>query len=320
MNIGIVGSGKIVPFHLDALRAAGFSLGGISSSVNSVSARNLAHDYGIEHYFKSTDDMFNHIQLFDALLLAPTSKFLYGLLRKSCSAEVPVLVEKPVFTTIQQISEFDHFAVKDNLIQVGYNRRFYQTILYLREKIKAHGLSMMRLSVPELSFSRSISQEERAVTVIENSVHMLDLFIHLSGVTAGELAVEVIKFRSGNPVVCLGARAMQCNITFGAPGNYSIEAITEDGILLILKPLESLFEFSDMEVIQPDSQLPFRRYLPQLTREISAFEGNLKPGFLGQAKSFMSLIKSQESDLVACSLREATEVSRLAFQISKLLD
>jgi predicted dehydrogenase len=319
VNVGIIGAGKIVPFHIDALRAAGFFIMGISASENSISAKKMADNYIIPYYFSSTDKLLDNTKLFDALLVAPKSSALFPLISKISNIQLPSLFEKPVFSSDAQIQQFESFTDQFEKIMVGYNRRFYKTISFLKQEIQNRGLLSLRMFVPELSSIKSPTSKERVETVINNSVHMIDLFTSLTGLRFNELQVKVVQPRAGHFIVQLEIGASKCEIVFGIPNNYLIEAITLDGGVFVLKPLENLVEYQGMQVIEPDLKIPFRRYLPKIKLEMDAFEGPVKPGFLGQAKAFKHLVETGTLSPESCTLQNAAKISQLAFKISEMI-
>lgn len=319
MDIGIIGSGNIVPFHIAALKASGFSIKGISASLNSKSAQQMAVDYEIPLYFDSSERFFESCHLFDALLLAPKSEFLFPLFRRAIDLKIPTLVEKPLFITYDQIDEFEAIAGDFDKVLVGYNRRFYKTIMALREEIRSRGLLKLRMSAPELSSSRKISIIDKRETILNNTVHMLDLFMYLTESSLMDLKIQVGLSNFEKSIIQIDSKASRLDIVFGFPGNYSIEVFTLDGGIFELKPLEKLLEFEGMKVIDPDSVTPVRRYIPKVKKEIDAYEGLQKPGFLGQAKALKSLAEGATTTNESSSLQNAANVSRLALKLSHMI-
>lgn len=301
------------------MRTAGFTINGISSSLNSKSARQLASRYSIPLCFRSTEEFIESHSQFDAILLAPKSEFLFPLLKKVKGLDMPTLIEKPVFISNEQIMEYHSTASDFHRVMVDYNRRFYETVDALHGEISKRGLMMLRMFVPELSSSSNISAQDRVSTMLNNTVHMLDLFVHLTKASMGDVKVSVHKSKSQQPVVQLEHRSSRCDIVFGVPGNYSIEAVTLDGGVFQLKPLERLLEFDGMQILEPDPLNPIRRYVPKVKRDLVANELTLKPGFLGKARAFRRFVEDMDTAPPYCDLQSASKVALLAVELSSFV-
>jgi predicted dehydrogenase len=319
MKVGIIGAGKIVPFHIEALRAVGFSIKGISASDNSISAKKLAESYKIPYCFASSDKLLEEKDLFDALVVAPSSSALFPLINKISKINLPTLFEKPIFVNNGQIKEFETFTDQFDKIMVGYNRRYYKTINFLKQEIQNRGLMSLRMFIPELSSVQNTTPKERVDTIVNNSVHMLDLFTLLTRAQLSEIQLKVFQPLKGNFLVKLEIGTSICEVVFGIPNNYLIEVITLDGGVFVLKPLENLVEYQSIKVLEPDLKIPFRRYLPEIKLEMDAYEGHIKPGFLGQAKALRHLVEFGTIPDESCTLENAAKISRLAFQITEMI-
>ena len=108
-------------------------------------------------------------------------------------------------------------------------------------------------------------------------------------------------------------------VTFDSPGAYSVE-FNGRGFSSRLQPIEHLSKFDAIEVIEPTSEIPIRRYQPKLSNDqfsISNFDLKYKPGFYQQSMAFADLVNGKKSH-IAANLYDAFKAIELAEQMSDL--
>jgi predicted dehydrogenase len=313
MRIGIIGSGNIIPFHIQALKLAGFEITSIAASNDSKTALEMAKKFEIQNYYNSTNSLLNDTDTYDALLVAPKSNILFELLIEVCDRGIPTLIEKPIFLDQNQIIAIDSEKINTEKIMVGYNRRYYNTVNKLKEIISGTQFSYFNMIVPELSSTIEIQKSDIASTLLNNTVHMLDLLSYLTGIDCKDMEYKINYFSTKTPTILLRAGDATCNIFFGKPGNYSIE-IMLDKTLVLLKPLEELKIFEGMDILAPDHFIKFKRYVPKLIESFTEYESGLKPGFFEQSAAFYKFA-SNISYINPCPIYNAISVSRLALNI-----
>lgn len=315
MRIGIIGSGRIIPFHLESLKTAGFEITSIAASVNSLSARLIADEYHIPNYHNSTESILSAQDEYDCILIAPAKEFLFDLLLAVCEKNLPALIEKPVFLNQSQIQLLKTNKVDVSKVMVAYNRRHYKSVQCLKEFILNNKILHINMVVPELSASKEFFDKEIQNELIGNTVHMLDLFSYLTRSNFSDMAFHInnsyevpyIKISTGNAT---------CHVSFGVPGNYSVEVIAQ-GARAELKPLEDLRVYGGMVIAYPDKLVKVKRYFPKIvnrTTDVDAF----KPGFLNQSLAFKYFIENPAS-VNPCSIEESALLSDFIMQISSQL-
>jgi predicted dehydrogenase len=92
-RLGVVGSGSIVPFHLDALKAAGFEITNIGSRPGSEKTSALAAKFGAQALESWQEVVASDV---DAFLIAPETSVTPEILAAAIETGKPILVEKPV--------------------------------------------------------------------------------------------------------------------------------------------------------------------------------------------------------------------------------
>ena len=292
MRLAVVGAGRIVNFHLPALRAAGFELAAIAARSNSSSARSIAKEFGIPKVFGTSQELISQIQHFDAILIASSSNSHLEYLSKLSNLTIPTLIEKPVFTNIDLNTTLTDSDLLAKHIMVGYNRRFYPSVKSFKRLIDQRQGGLLSICVPELSGSEKPSAEEIYTCLRQNTVHIFDLLHFLFPLQTFSKNIFV-HWNSDSTlalVIVLQDKSflIDVNITFGSPGNYNFE-FRSGSQLATLKPLERLDVFEGMLIEDPTSEKPVRTYTPNPVSKLESSATAFKPGFLEQAKHFFEL-------------------------------
>jgi predicted dehydrogenase len=321
MRLGVIGAGKIIPFHLDAAIESGFSLQSIVATKNSTNAKKISEEYNFKKCFSDLTKFKSEFNELDAILLASEASTLFPILSEIASKGKPILIEKPIFTDISQLSSAGNIANPEKIF-VGYNRRFYKTILEMKNFIINNPQAVVRFSIPELSGTRLNSTESIKKTLIENAVHMLDLaqyFFGANSLSLNKLDEATVK-SDYIRVPFSDDNFKYCELFFGYADNYAIELLA-NGKRVQLKPLEILKIYDEMEILQPDQNFPFKRYLPKVSGELSGHiieNSDFKPGFELMHKEFLNFAQGIPSS-TAASLKDAMNVSAFAMGLQDLL-
>lgn len=292
MRLAVIGAGRIVNFHLPALRAAGFELAAIAARPDSSSARIIAKEFEIPQVFGTSQELIIQIQNFDAILIASSSNSHLEYLSKLSHLTIPMLIEKPVFINIDLSTPLIDFDQRAKHIMVGYNRRFYPSVKNFKRLIDQRHGGLLSICIPELSGSEKLSEEEIYACLRQNTVHIFDLlhfFFPLKNFTKdifvnwnSDLTLAVV-------IVLLDEHFLiNINLTFGSPGNYGFE-FRSGSQLATLKPIERLDVFEGMLIEEPTSEKPVRTYTPKPLSTLESSVTAFKPGFLEQAKHFFEL-------------------------------
>ena len=312
-RLGVIGSGSIVPFHLDALKAAGFEIAVIGTRPGSERSAALADRYGAA-LADSWQDVLSAPGL-DALLIAPETSVTTEILNAALEqTELPILVEKPISYASADLAGLLYRPQSElDRVLVGYNRRHYSSTAAAAAFLGAQGIAnaTFHASIPEASWDSAMADDRKRGILLANSVHVLDLLQHLFG----ELAiagVSGVQNESG-----LVSRAVSFNsasgavgttiITFGSPSGYFVDIHTP-GKSASLKPIEFFNEFIGVQVIDPTPEVPLRHYVPTRGAAFSLSQDDLdfKPGFLGQSRELFALAAGGTEALPISARRSAS--------------
>lgn len=317
MKLAVIGSGAIVPFHLEALKNVGFEISFIGSRPGSHNTLNLAKKYSAEAINHFTD--LKH-GTYDAVLIASAANSLLDPLKYFLKQKVPILIEKPVAKSVSEFTDLGD--LNNSQVMVGFNRRFYSSVQQLKYLIQNDSPYSFLCVVPENSWNGKLNALERLDYLVSNTVHIFDLIQYLiepkeMNVFASQLTTKNV-LKSIDLMVSADTIQGVIHITFNSPNSYRLE-FSGDGYTHVLQPLELLNTFNAIDILEPDDLHPIRRYVPKLSNtnfEIAKKDLEFKPGFLEQATHFAQLVRGEKSEISA-NLFDAYKAVKVVEQISK---
>ena len=308
MKIGFIGSGDICRFHIDALIYNGFQIEAIGTRNNSLRCKELAQKFKIsdKYCIKGWEEVLT--KKVDAYCvcveIAKTPEILLSVLKMG----KPVFVEKPIAFHLNEISRIVRHP-HANRIFVGYNRRYYKTINVLKNKCKesiSGGTIFVNIPDPIEGIKQFLS----------NGCHMVDSLRYI----AGEFKIKdkLVRFSKNNDISSISAlcKNKKWDILFNAhsliPSNFSI-TVNIDDIVYELKPLEKLSVYEGMQIIEPNSLEPIRRYIPKIKSSIIE-NSQFKPGFNLMYKSFFEFVSNNQNNRV-CDIKDAQETLKMCWDL-----
>jgi predicted dehydrogenase len=310
-RICIIGAGSISSFHIEAAQAAGFELYSICASNNSKRARILYEKYHFKKYLSDTKE----IQKFkpDAVSILTDTANLLPIYLGIRSLNVPILIEKPVAKSIDDFPKDLDLDCEQTI--VGYNRRFYSSIQFLKSQLTNVAPIQSTWNISELTNLSNSGQDLRYKALRENSIHILDLVMYLFG-SIEKVHIErqfdehgikfistLVKFRKG--------AAATVSINFNIPSIYEGKIFTKNKSFE-LKPIENIVKYVGINVIEPIDGFSTRLYQPYgPTWDLDEIDKKFKPGFFHQYGELKQLILGGKR-VVGASLRDAMNASFLS--------
>ena len=299
-KIVIIGSSEIVKDHIKVLKKINVQIIGIASSrTKSNRCKKIAREFEIDKTYSNWKDLLKK-EDFDGILIASKIEVTSKILQYALKFNKPILVEKPVSLYSSEIKKLIYY--KNKSVIVGYNRRYYDTILYLRNYIKkVKEKTIVNISLPEKSNLKYF---------FANSVHVIDVIHFIFG------KVNIIKNKKifknkkliGFITLLENKNGHIINIigNWGSPDNFSINTYTKN-IKLTLCPLEVLSIYKKIEITEPTNSIPIRSYNPKIFKKITLKKNNVyhKPGFYYQALDFLELMKNNKNKKISASLKDA---------------
>lgn len=322
VRVGLVGSGPIADWHVPALKAAGLEVAAVSSRPGSTRLREFAVRHAIPAVFDGWQAMLNEPRYWDALVIAVHIDGTADILARAMELRVPVLVEKPIAWTSQRLETLQ--AQAHSKIMVGFNRRFYRTVAFAREEVRSGPPLLAHLNLPEAIDAGQDSSRGRPYwePFVANSCHGLDLLRFIFG----PLRVERVSRTklstgrmSGLSAMLSSSRGdnitLHCN--WGTPANFSL-TLDRPGRRVELKPFELATVYESMDVLEPSSECPIRRYVPKAKAQVTLedVDARYKPGFVQQAVAFRRMIEGGGDSSVAATIEDALAAVTLCEELT----
>lgn len=304
----LIGAGAIAPFHVKALREAGFVIDHVAARVGSTRGQEFAEEYGIPRYWSEPLELIASDD-WDVIVLASSTEGIPELLSHVVTRGRPCLVEKPIAFDGDSIRKF---LPHESLIRVAYNRRFYSSAIAAKE-FANNGPCLFRMELPD-----SIQTEDAPFSglraVRENSVHGLDLLRYIIGPFTVKTRFDVSDPRGRIATVTTEqGHVGTVSLNWNCPANFSL-TLDRAPRRFELKPFEMGALYEGMEVLEPSTDVPVRRYVPKLIHQSSAFPGpdGVKPGFLEQASALMQRLRQDTWDDRCATLQDAAAAADIA--------
>ncbi|QEC78075.1 Gfo/Idh/MocA family protein [Mucilaginibacter ginsenosidivorax] len=296
-RIVFIGCGQIAHFHADVLTSLGCKIVGVAAKEDNDRLLAFKIKYQINKSFMSWNDMVAECD-FDAIWVVASWPAIDEMILDLIKTGKNIFVEKPVALSSEKIKKAIELQKEyGTKIQIGYNRRFYKFIPYLRERIIKGKIRSVIVEVPETTGGKSDFLLKNLW--LQNSSHVVDLVYHLVGKFDLVFADSQSKVTHEKDTFYSLFQAkgdsyrFQVNIisVWNSPSNFSIKIYMEDE-LIELKPLEVLKIYQGFEIRDPTPELPIRQYLPKVkeSQHWGSSEDKFKPGFYDQARYFLGMI------------------------------
>jgi predicted dehydrogenase len=316
VKIGFIGAGSVARAHISASIAAGFIPTAICGNNLSERAKALSKEIRGLKYFTNIDELLKSD--LDCISILLNSDIALRIYRRVIEQKnIPILIEKPVAQKSLDLKDDLDLDRRNTL--VGYNRRFYSSVIDVKELLDASAFVQSQWTIPEISWEKSPSSNVRHFFLLENSVHILDLFLYLHGAPSQS---TFYNFNSNN--FLQGSTSIHkfknkaiasLTISFGTPDNTSASFYASSNYFL-LKPFEILKKFTDITFEPANDLSSFKKYLPteSIKWQISKDDLSFKPGFFKQYSELMDICSGKPRQ-VGASLRDAFNVLEFAENI-----
>ena len=311
MKIVIIGSSDIIRDHIIAFKKINLKIIAIASSrLNSANSKTIAKQYKIKNTYNNWKLMLKD-EIFDGILIASKIEVTYSIVTFALKFNKPILVEKPICLQSNLIKKL--IKKNNKMIMVGYNRRYYDSVLYLKKFLKK--------TKEKITVNVNIPEKPKIKFFYSNSVHIIDivyfLFDDLKIIKTQKIYKKnklncfcsLLKSKKGHLINFVG--------NFGSADNFSINLYLKN-MKLKLSPLEILSIYKDIEILEPSKSIPIRRYMPKKIKLIplSKNDKNIKPGFYRQALDFKYLLKNKKLNRNSANLFDSLKNIQLCEKIA----
>tara|TARA_A100001011_G_C14211261_1_gene800040 strand:+ start:163 stop:1080 length:918 start_codon:yes stop_codon:yes gene_type:complete len=283
-QISIIGTSEIVKEHIKVILANKIRIFGISSTrKKSKKLKNFKKNSYIKNIFEDWKECIKQTAKTKncSLLIASRNKDTYKILKFALKYNIKIFTEKPVSDTVKN---FKNLRKNYSNIFVGYNRTFYENIIYLKKKLRKPNNVLVKC--PE-NFLKDINL---------NSTHIISIIFYLFG------KVRILKkIKNKNSIMVFGKSEKNIPIcllfSLKSSDNFSIE-INENKRRYLLKPIEILKIYEKFKITYIRGRKKLKFVKPILIKKISEFEqNNFKPGFYKQMKYFKNVFLNKKKNL-----------------------
>ena len=308
MKIGFIGSSQISRFHIDALKNNNFAIEAIGTRISSSNCKKFAESLKLSNKFcvGGWQEVLN--KEVDAFCLCINTSETAKILKEVLKVGKYVFVEKPISLYLKDFDYFINNPMKDKIF-VGYNRRFYETINFLKKRCEdsPQGGTVI-VNIPEPNTGKN--------KFLNNSCHMIDALRYILG--DFEVLDKIIRteknsldFSSITALCKKNKWSILINAHSRIPSNFSI-TVNIDDIVYELKPLEKLNIYEGIQIVEPTNKEPIRRYTP-IIKDCIYESSPFKPGFNKMYKNFSKFIKSENSYF--CNIHDARKTIEICLDL-----
>ena len=279
MKIGIIGTSRITNDHISVLKKLKHNIAFISSTrKKSLNLLKISRKHKIKKKFYNWNKAIDYAKkLKDCnFLITSRIKDNFKILYKCTKLNRFILVEKPVFLNSRQFNKIKF----NKKIFVGYNRIFFNVIIFLKKKLASKKNLNVIVKCPE----------SNKAEILKNSCHIISILSYIFG----DLKL-VNKRKNSNFINCTltskNRSFIYLSFNFKNSDNFLIE-IYEKKIRYLLSPIEQLKIFSKVVVKKNKNNF---LYSPKLeSHQIEYKNNNFKPGFKRQMKEFENFTKGKK--------------------------
>ena len=304
----------------------GFEIGALfASHKKSLSLQRFRKIFQIndeEVYFnyKIINSEFLKKKKIDAVLLSSSICIIPKILKILLGLKIPILVEKPVGIGVNWYKEFEKKNTRN--VIVGFNRRFYSNINYIKSLITNNigEINNLHISIPEKTFIEKKRHFEVYKKYYSNTAHIIDLLFYLFGNFDLESKYYFNKRKKKNFFTIISNKNINgiIDFSFNSPKNFSLSFEFKKK-RYVLEPIEILKVYDKLKISQPTNEIPLRTYQPVITKRLFSFDNNykLKPGFYSQALEIKRYLKIKKFSNQSANLKDAYNVQKFLRTLMK---
>lgn len=296
LRVGFLGVGAIARDHAQALAALGHSIvAGCATGPSSPRWKRFLETAPEAKFIEDGEALLADPQV-DAIIACLPWQVTETWLPKIFSTDKPVLIEKPAALSSEVLAQaLSAPGAKTQNKRVGLNRRFYGTVQQLRARITEGGVKAVEVTIsePAEALAHQYGSGVLKHLLAYSSCHILDAARHVFGTLT---PVQVSKHPEPRyEGACASIHALLeapkgvpvwLSILIDNPAPVGIRVFFEDGTTWHLSPIERLTVYKGYERLDPEPGMRVPRYRP-IPIKTWAEEGEIRPGFLEQAKAFL---------------------------------
>lgn len=296
IKIGIVGCGKISKHHIEAIQNSNyFLITHITAKKNSKRCEKVAKKYKIPNIVKDPRNFFEITKdAVDAYVILTSYDVTYKYLKKAIETKKKILVEKPVSLELSNLKKLKNHKN----VFVGFNRRYYNSINFLKKKIDNKKNLAVIAEVPEKTLYGK-SKRQNLKKFYSNTLHIIDLILNVFG----EIRLKHVEHIKNKKNIVVGIyvimKTNNASINFianwNSPSNWSIKVDDLKGGRVLIKPIEELKLLEGTKITETKDKI--KQYLPNTKFKLSPpwYEKKFKPGFIKQYEDFKNFCLNKKN-------------------------
>ena len=304
MKVLIIGLGSIANKHICILREINpkIEIYALRSSHESKKYKNVKNLY-------NWDNLINYNFSF-IIISSPSFNHLDDLI-KAQKLKIPIMIEKPLFISLEQIQKFDNLKFKSNLCYVACNFRFHPLIIFLKDFLRNNKFKINEINVycgsflpdwrKDKDYSKVYSSyKEMGGGVHLDLIHEIDYLVYLFGLPdnwnilnkkVSNLNIDSVDYSN----IFLDYKNFCAQITlnyFRKDYKRTLEIVFEDRSLLLDFRLNKIFDLSDNKIIYEYDDLSiYYTYKKQMNYFLKCIKINKIPmNSIKEASSILKLI------------------------------
>ena len=272
----IIGTSAITEHHIKSAKKNGFKIIALSSTrKKSKYLKKISKKFKIKKIFNNYIESIKYTEQVKNASYVVTCKTSdnHKVLKALRKSNRKILIEKPIFENFLQ---FKNIKILRKNIFTGYNRMYYQNIIFLKKKISNKKNLLIRVTVPENNIN----------DINKNSCHIISILFSLFQ------SIKINKIiKNKNHIICqLYCKQGKIVIFFNFRSSENTEIkINDEKKIYKLSPLEKLTIYNKMNIKNING---INRYQPNIYK-IKIENMNLKPGFENQYKEFKKFVKGK---------------------------
>lgn len=304
----LVGYGNIAKKHLEVFKDLDvfFSASCNRSKEKREEAKQL---WKIPNTYSDPEEMIEKEKP-DGILITTSFLSNFSVAKRLIKYKIPILLEKPPATSYREAKMLSILSKKYNTpIMVGFNRRFYSIYLKAMELFGGReNISFIWIEWsenPQYLKSMGYSEDEIKLFNYANSLHGIDLIIYFCGELKNTKCwgrnlgkKNELKWQMGFNANNKNGAVVSFYSNWDVPGRWR----------LMVDFLESRIVCAPLEEVKV---LSFKDSLKEI--EPSQEDKIYKPGFYGQAKYFLDVVKEKRKiKWPACSIEDSLQSLKIA--------
>jgi NADPH:quinone reductase-like Zn-dependent oxidoreductase len=231
----IIGTSAITEHHIKSAKKNGFKIIALSSTrKKSKYLKKISKKFKIKKIFNNYIESIKYTEQVKNAAYVVTCKTSdnYKVLKALRKSNRKILIEKPIFENFLQ---FKNIKLLRKNIFTGYNRMYYQNIIFLKKKISKKKNLLIRATAPENNIN----------DINKNSCHIISILFSLFE------SIKINKIiKNKNHIICqLSCKQGKIVIFFNFRSSENTEIkINDEKKIYKLSPLEKLTIYNKMNI------------------------------------------------------------------------